>query len=94
MATPTMVATAERLGLVEEYVLARFAPTPDHMLTCSEAFEDYRRWCVEQSLAPLREGDFVQSLTAIAREVGITPRQRGSNLSFLDTGLRDANTAG
>ena len=93
MATPDTISKVARLGPVEEFVLARLMPAPNRMVTCSEVFEDYRRWCGLHGMVPLREGEFVATFEAIAHEAGITPRQRGSNLSFLDTALRDTDGA-
>ena len=71
-------------------MLARVMPAPGKLVTCSAVFDDYRQWCARQSLAPLREGIFVDAFEEIARQAGILPRQRGSNLSFFGVELRDA----
>lgn len=84
-----MVRQARRLGAVKSYMLARVVPELGCQLTCSDAFLDYRAWCVQEGLAPFRETEFIRVFEAIAREAGIPLRQRGGNLSFIDTGLRD-----
>lgn len=89
MAKAEMVRLAGRLGAVEAYMLVRVGFEPGRQLTCSEAFLDYRAWCEREDLAPLRETEFIRRFEAVAREAGIPLRQRGSNLSFMDTSLQD-----
>jgi hypothetical protein len=89
MTQAKMVRHAGRLGMVEGYMLARVVPEPGRQLTCSDAFLDYRAWCERQGFAPFRETEFIRVFEAIAREAGIPLRQRGGNLSFMDTGVRD-----
>ena len=89
MTKPEMVTLAVKFGVVDTYMLARLAPEPSHLVTCSAAFDDYRSWCVREGLAPLREALFTDQMMSIARAAGIGLRQRGGNLSFLDTALRD-----
>ena len=76
-----------RLGAVEAFMLARLVPADGQQLTCSEAFRSYRGWCDAEGLAPFREAEFTRTFEAVAREAGIPLRQRGSNLSFMDTAL-------
>lgn len=90
MTKPKKVAVAGQLGSVEAYMLARVTPEPGQQVTCSVVFEDYRTWCEREMFAPLREDQFVAIFEDVARAAGIPLRQRGSNLSFLDTVLRDA----
>lgn len=78
----------QRLGLVESFALERLVPEPRNDLTCSEAFSAYRADCERRNLIPSREAEFTRSLEALARAAGMSIRQRGSNLSFLDTTLR------
>jgi hypothetical protein len=83
------VAEASALGAVDAYMLARLVPSPGQQITCSTPFDDYRAWCIREGFAPLREPQFVEQFESLAREIGIVPRQRGGNLSFLDTALAD-----
>lgn len=76
-----------RLGAVEAFMVARVVPAEGHQLTCSEAFAGYRAWCDSEGFAALREAEFTRTFEAVAREAGIPLRQRGSNLSFMDTAL-------
>lgn len=89
MAKLTQVTEAGRLGAVEAYMRARVVPEPGKQLTSSAVFEDYRRWCVLEGLAPYREAPFLATFEAIARQVGIPLRQRGGNLSFLDVAMNN-----
>lgn len=85
-----MVRVAGRLGAVEAFMLARLIPTAGRQLTCSEAFAGYRAWCDSKGYAAFRETVFTRTFEAVAREVGIPLRQRGSNLSFMDAALVEA----
>ena len=89
MTQAKMVRHAGRLGTVEGYMLTRVAPEVGHQLTCSDAFTDYRSWCEREGLAPFRETEFVRLFEVLSREIGIPLRQRGGNLSFMDTVVRD-----
>lgn len=81
---------ADRLGVVEDYMLARVVPEPGRQITCSAVFADYREWCADTSAVPLREAAFIASFETVARASGIRLRQRGGNLSFMDMGLSGA----
>lgn len=93
MAKPRTIAEAGRLGAVEAYAIARVAPDPGRLVTCSDVFADYRSWCDQGGLAPLREPQFTEAFEMFAREVGIPVRQRGSNLSFVDVTLADVQAS-
>lgn len=70
-------------------MLARVVPEIGSQLTCSDAFADYRSWCDQEGLAPFRETEFIRAFEGMAREIGIPLRQRGGNLSFMDTAVQD-----
>ena len=92
MPKPTKIAAANRLGAVEAFMLARVVPRAGGLVTCSEAFADYRRWCADHDLAPLREAEFLSVFETVARSSAIPVRQRGSNMTFVDMGLSDCAT--
>ena len=89
MPKPTRIVAADRLGAVEAFMLARVVPAPGRLVTCSDAFADYRQWCVTEDVAPLRESEFLSVFETVARSAGIPVHQRGSNMTFVDTALDD-----
>ena len=62
---------------------------PDEMgtLTSIEVWLAYRQWCAKRSDIPLAEAEFAERFDELAREVGMTPRQVGGNLSYHGVGL-------
>lgn len=86
-AVQTMVVAATALGPVVEFAVACVEKDDASVLTMTEVFQAYEVWCRRGNFAPLRQAEFQDAFVELAREVGISVRLRGSNISFIGVSL-------
>jgi hypothetical protein len=79
-----MADAPERLGMVDDYALARLAPTLGATMTASALYDDYAVWCARAGFVALSRAPFLEQFSGLAAELGLRIECVAGDAAFHD----------